>query len=110
MSSIEEQITQIRNGLKEAKNLGMPIQADLYSHLTEVMNRIMLHHPRDAFERFETISRIVKETNFDVTPSKPDSEINSRAGEVANSKMLETLAKWKKTINVESGSFTSHQC
>ena len=79
MSSIEEQIQQIRNGLRQARDLGMPIQSNLYSHLTEVINRIMLHHPRDAFERFETISRIVKETNYTVTSSRPDSEVNQRA-------------------------------
>ena len=83
----------------------MPIEADLYTHLTEVINRIMLHHPRDAYDRFETISRIVKETNFQVTNPKSDDEINSTANTDSNKKIMEMIAKWKKTINVESSSY-----
>jgi len=49
------------------KDLGTPIKADLYTHLTEVFNRIMLHHPNDAFEKFEEISGLVKQTNFKIS-------------------------------------------
>lgn len=44
----------------------MPISTDLYSHLTEVFNRIMLHHQDDGYEKFEEISALVKQTNFKI--------------------------------------------
>lgn len=37
---------------------------DVYSHLNEVLNRIVKYHPYDAYERFEEISNLVKQTNF----------------------------------------------
>jgi hypothetical protein len=49
---------------------------DLYTHLNEVFNRIMKYHPYDAFERFEEISTLVKQTNFKVTDPKHDYEVN----------------------------------
>ena len=55
MSVSLETLEKLKNELKEVKDLGTPIKADLYSHLTEVFNRIMLHHPNDAYDKFEDI-------------------------------------------------------
>lgn len=57
----------IRSELCKAKDLGTPIRDDLYTHLTEVFDRIMLHHPHDGYDRFETISAMVKKNNFRIT-------------------------------------------
>jgi len=64
--------------------LGTPIKADLYTHLTEVFNRIMLHHPHDAFDKFEEISGLVKKTNFKIKDPNNDYDVNTKAGEVTN--------------------------
>jgi len=55
------------------------VKPDLYSHLTEVFNRIIQYHPYDAFDRFEEISTLVKETNFKIADPKFDYEINGNA-------------------------------
>jgi hypothetical protein len=76
MSVSLETLEKLKNQLKEVKDLGTPIKADLYSHLTEVFNRIMLHHPNDAYDKFEDISALVKRTNFKIADPKFDVEVN----------------------------------
>lgn len=77
----------------------MPIRADLYSHLTEVFNRIMLHHPEDGYEKFEEISALVKQTNFKIKDPANDFEVNQAAGVVSNKEMMDMLEKWKNLLN-----------
>lgn len=60
MSVSLETLEKIKSQLQRARDLGTPIQSDLYTHLTEVFNRIMLHHPLDAYDKFEEISGLVK--------------------------------------------------
>ena len=60
MSVSFETLDKLKKELQMIKDLGMPIKTDLYSHLTEVFNRIMLHHPEDGYEKFEEISALVK--------------------------------------------------
>ena len=62
--------------MKTEKDLGNNIRADVYSHLSEVINRIMKFHPYDGFDRFEEISTLVKETNVRIENAKKDSVIN----------------------------------
>ena len=38
-------LEKLKSQLQQIKDLGTPIKSDLYTHLTEVFNRIMLHHP-----------------------------------------------------------------
>lgn len=68
----------MKDEFKKAKDLGTPIRDDLYSHVTEVFNRIMLHHPNDCYDRFETISMLVKHNNFKIKDAAPEKEINNR--------------------------------
>jgi radial spoke head protein 4/6 len=66
MSVSLETLEKLKAQLQQVKDCGAPIKADLYSHLTEVFNRIMLHHPHDAYDKFEEISALVKFTNFKI--------------------------------------------
>ena len=69
----------IKNQLKASQDQGAAVKPDLYSHLTEVFNRIIQYHPYDAFDRFEEISTLVKETNFKIADPKFDYEVNGNA-------------------------------
>ncbi len=60
MSVSFETLDKLKKQLQQVKDLGMPIKTDLYNHLTEVFNRIMLHHPEDGYDKFEEISALVK--------------------------------------------------
>jgi hypothetical protein len=60
MSVTLETLERLKQQLKEARDQGSSVKLDLYTHLTEVFNRIMMHHPYDAFEKFEEISHLVK--------------------------------------------------
>jgi hypothetical protein len=74
--------------------------SDLYSHLNEVFNRIMKYHPYDAFERFEEISDLVKQTNFKIRDPKFDYEVNGMAHAGPNKQQLEVLAFIEKAKNL----------
>ena len=52
------------------------MKLDLYTHLTEVFNRIMMHHPYDAFDKFEEISHLVKSTHLKLKDPLNDYEVN----------------------------------
>lgn len=60
MSVSYETLNKLQKELQQAKDMGMPIKTDLYGHLTEVFNRIMLHHPDTGYDKFEEISALVK--------------------------------------------------
>lgn len=49
---------------------------DLYGHLSEVFNRIMMYHKSDAFDKFEEISALVKKTHLSFSDPKRDFELN----------------------------------
>jgi hypothetical protein len=77
MSVSLDTLDKIKSHLKESRDCGNGISLDLYSHLTEVFNRIMLHHPTDAFEKFEEISHLVKQTHLKIKDPAFDYQINS---------------------------------
>lgn len=92
------QLEQIKHQLSQARALGLPIKSDLYTHLTEVFNRIMLHHPHSAYDNFEQISRIVKETNFKISAMKTDDEVNSMAHQTSITQAEAWIEKTRRLI------------
>lgn len=77
MSLSVETLDRIREQLREAKDVGGSAPQDLYNHLTEVFNRIMMHHQSDAFDKFEQISSLVKRTHLSFRDPKRDFEVNA---------------------------------
>ena len=65
----------VKAQLRAQKDVGA-IKQDLYTHLTEIFSRIMLHHQNDAFDKFEEISHLVKRTYLKIRDPKQDSEVN----------------------------------
>ena len=76
MSASLETLERIKEQLKQARDSGSTIKLDIYTHLTEIFNRIMLHHPYDAFDKFEEISLLVKQTHLKIRNPKFDYEVN----------------------------------
>lgn len=99
MSVSFETLEKLKTQLNQVKDLGAPIQSDLYGHLTEVFNRIMLHHPNDAYDKFEDISGLVKQTNFKIKDPSNDYDINEKAGVITNQDALDMIAKAKNLLN-----------
>ena len=62
--STEETLERIRGQLREARDIGGSVPQDLYTHLTEVFNRVMQHSSDDAYDKFEEISALVKQTDL----------------------------------------------
>ena len=80
MSVSEQTLDRIRAQLRDAKDIGGNVPQDLYTHLTEVFNRILLHHSGDAYEKFEEISALVKKTDLKFKDPKFDFEVNAEYG------------------------------
>lgn len=84
-------LEKLKHQLQEIKDIGHPIKADLYTHLIEVFNRIMLHHPHDAYDKLEEISGLVKQTNFKINDPHDEHEINKEAGVIKNAERLNQI-------------------
>ena len=76
MSVSIDTLERIKAQLRSARDNGSTIKMDLYTHLTEVFNRIMLNHPYDAYDKFEEISLLVKQTNLKIKNPLYDHEVN----------------------------------
>jgi hypothetical protein len=77
MSVGPDTLERIKNQLKEAQNTGHGVQQDLYSHLTEVFNKVIMNNPADAYDKFEEISALVKQTHLKFKDPQMDSEVNT---------------------------------
>lgn len=98
MSVSLETLEQLKKQLSEVKDLGMPIKSDLYTHLIEVFNRIMLHHPHDSYEKFEQISALVKQTNFKIRDPLKDEDLNQNVTVISNKQALDLIQKAKNLM------------
>jgi len=76
MSVNTETLERIKMQLREAKDVGGKVPQDLYTHLTEVFNRILSHNPSSGFDDFEEISALVKQTHLKFQDPKLDVQIN----------------------------------
>lgn len=99
MSVSLETLEKLKGQLQQVKDLGTPIRADLYQHLTEVFNRIMLHHPHDAYDKFEEISGLVKHNNFKIRDPDHDFDVNTKAGVIQNKETLDLIEKMVNLLN-----------
>ena len=66
--------------------------------MTEVFNRIISYHPRDALDKFEEISNLVKQTNLKVSNPKFDFEINQAEPRITNREALILVEKAKNLL------------
>ena len=85
--------------MREARDIGGNIPQDLYSHLTEVFNRILLHHSEDAYDKFEEISGMVKQKDLKFKDVKMDYEVNATLGQQKISEREQWIKKSKNLIN-----------
>ena len=110
MSVNEATLERIRDQLREAKDIGGNVPQDLYSHLTEVFNRILLHHSEDAYDKFEEISALVKQTDLKFRDPKFDFEVNADYGEKKVSAEEAWVARSKNLLNEVSVIILSRWC
>ena len=99
MSIKEETLKRIQAQLREAKDIGGNVPQDLYTHLTEVFNRILLHHADDAYDKFEEISALVKQTELKFKEPRYDHEINEEVAARAVSEREAWVHRSKNLIN-----------
>ena len=64
-----------------------------------MFNRILLHHSDDAYDRFEEISALVKQTDLKFKDPKYDHELNAQSKSAAVSERQEWLIRSKNLLN-----------
>ena len=99
MSVSDSTLDRIRAQLREARDIGGNVPQDLYTHLTEVFNRILMHHADDAYDRFEEISALVKQTDLKFKDPKNDSELNAAMSAQAVSEREQWVIRSKNLLN-----------
>jgi D-mannonate dehydratase len=72
--------------LQRSRHVGA-IKTDLFSHITEIINRIIAHHKYDAYQKFEEISLLVKKTQLKIKNSMPIEEFRKLSSKNANSEL-----------------------
>ena len=108
MSINEQTLERIRCQLREARDIGGNVPQDLYTHLTEVFNRILLHHSEDAYDRLEEISALVKQTDLKFKDPKNDAELNAACGAQAVSERDQWVQRSKNLLNEVNDSIKRH--
>ena len=108
MSVNAETLERIKTQLRESVDIGNHVPQDLYSHLTEVFNRILLHHPYDAYDKFEEISALVKKTHLKFQDPKFDYEVNAEHAPAAKSAKDIWVQKSKNLLNEVSKLTNKH--
>ena len=69
---------------------------DLGQHLTKVFAQAMKHHPLDAFDKFESISNLVKKNDLRYKEPHVDHMVNAKPKPSSK----RNVAKWKNKENM----------
>ena len=99
MSVNEQTLERIRCQLREARDIGGNVPQDLYSHLTEVFNRILLHHSEDAYDKFEEISGLIKQKDLKFKDVQLDCKVNASVDAKKICAREEWIRKSKNLLN-----------
>lgn len=95
----EQTLERIRCSLREARDIGGSVPQDLYTHLTEVFNRVLVHNSDDAYDKFEEISALVKQTDLKFKDPKNDSDLNSALSAQSVSERDDWVRRSKNLLN-----------
>lgn len=99
MSTGQATLERIKAHLQASRDIGGNMPQDLYSHLTEVFNRILLHHSSDAFDKFEEISALIKQTNLKIKDPRSDAEVNQVHRQPVMTEAQQWIQKSKNLLN-----------
>jgi hypothetical protein len=58
-----------------------------------------MHHPTDAFDKFEDISALVKRTNFKIKDPEYDHVVNEKGGVITNKQAIQLIDRIKRLLN-----------
>ena len=76
MSAESETFKGVKNTLEKPQDLGA-VKTDLFSHITEIINRILSTHKHEAYQKFEDISILIKKTQLKVKNPLPLKEMQN---------------------------------
>ena len=88
----------IKSLIQRSKQIGA-IKVDLFSHITEVVNRIIASHKYDAYQKFEEISMLIKKTQLNIKNPKPLNEIKELGTDQIQSELDAYVEEVKNLLN-----------
>jgi len=98
MSSEVDTFQSIKGLLQKSQQVGA-IKVDLFSHITEIVNRIISHHKYDAYQKFEEISLLVKKTQLKIKNPKPIEEFRKLNSDDANNQLDKYVDSVRSLLN-----------
>lgn len=87
----------IKNLLQNSKQIGAT-KTDLFSHITEILNRIIEHHKYDAYAKFEEISMLIKKTQLNVKNPLTAEQIKTLDSDNANHELRKYINQLKSVL------------
>ena len=92
-------LNELKSTLSKPANPDAPVNTDIYSHLNEVINRILKYHQKEGVDHFEEISSRVKKTNFKIHQPKSGGQQESGQAEITYRQAKELIEKAKSLLD-----------
>jgi len=98
MSTELDTFIGVKSLLQKTKKSGA-IKVDLFSHITEIVNRIISNHKYDAYQKFEEISILIKKTQLNIKNPKPLTDIQALKVDEAQSELDSYVSEVRSLLN-----------
>ena len=98
MSAEVSTFDSIKSLLRHSKQIGA-IKVDLFTHITEIINRIIAHHKYDAYQKFEEISLLIKKTQLNYKNAKTKDDVDRLYDATANAELEKYVNSLRDLLN-----------
>ena len=98
MSKEVDTFLGMKSLLQKSKQVGA-IKVDLFTHITEIINRIISSHKYDAYQKFEEISMLIKKTQLSIKNPKNFKEIEQLKGDEVQSELDRYVEEVRNLLN-----------
>ena len=98
MSDEVNTFENVKESLQKQTQIGS-VKVDLFSHTTEIINRILSHHKYDAYQKFEEISLLIKKTQLNVPNPKTSDQLKYISENEAQEELNKYIACVRSLIN-----------
>ena len=100
MSTEVNTFESIKELLQTSQQCGA-IKTDLFTHITEIVNRILTHHKYDGYQKFEEISLLIKKTQLNVKNPKTSEQIKAIAKDSINTELENYVKQVRDLLHIK---------
>lgn len=98
MSKEGDTFSGVKSLLQKSKQVGA-IKVDLFTHITEIVNRIISSHKYDAYQKFEEVSMLIKKTQLNIKNPKHIDQIQELNVEEVQSELDRYIEEVRGLLN-----------